>query len=89
MIVLLLPENKAPESSKGRRGGGAYRAEVAASLDLPGPRIARLPLNIPVVGAPPQAERFGDSRKGIARGDDLKGGSNVIICCLWTVVYER
>jgi len=38
MIVLLLPENKAPESSKGRRGGGAYRAEVAASLGLPGPQ---------------------------------------------------
>ena len=37
------------------------------------------PSKFPVVGALPQAEKFGDSRKGITRGNDLMAGSNVTI----------
>ena len=51
-------------------------------------RVALLLLNLPVVGAAPRAEKNGDSRKGIARRNDLMAGSNVTIrvtgmgCCL-------
>ena len=42
-------------------------------------RIARLPLDFPVVGGASQAGQFGDSQRRIARGNDLKGDSNATI----------
>ena len=48
-------------------------------------RVALLLLNLPVVGAAPRAEKNGDSRKGIARGNDLMAGANVTI----RVTYHR
>ena len=66
-------------SSKGRLGGGAYRARVAVQLGANRLQNRAPPSKFPVVGALPQAEKFGDSRKGITRGNDLMAGSNVTI----------
>ena len=60
---------------------GASRGARIAS------RIARLPLNFPVGGAP-QAGKFSDSQRRIARGNDLKGDSNATVRALLSHASE-